>query len=83
MIAMYMNLYSVYTSPRREPAMSTARHKHIVLDQGKLDRARKELKTRTDRETVERALDIVLDDAELDRLLRRAGGKSTIRKVFR
>jgi len=63
--------------------MSTARHKHLVLDQGKLDRARKELKTRTDRETVERALDIVLDDAELDRLLRRAGGKATIRKVFR
>ena len=63
--------------------MSATRHKHMVLDQSKLDRARKELKTRTDRETVERALDIVLDDAQLDRLLRRAGGKFTIRKFFR
>ena len=63
--------------------MSTVRHKHVVLDQKKLDRARKALKTRTDRETLEKALDVVLDDAGLDSLLRRAGGKATLRKVFR
>ena len=63
--------------------MSTVRHKHVVLDQKKLDRARKALKTRTDRETLEKALDVVLDDAEIGSLLRRAGGKAALRRVFR
>jgi hypothetical protein len=63
--------------------MSALRHKHVVLDQNKLDRARRALKTRTDRETIERALDVVLTDQQLDALLRKAGGKATIRRVFR
>jgi hypothetical protein len=63
--------------------MSAVRHKHVVLDQSKLDRARKALKTRTDRETIEGALDIVLADQQLDNLLRKVGGKMTLRKVFR
>lgn len=63
--------------------MSTVKHKHVVLDQRKLDRARKALNTRTDRETLERALDVVLSDAQLGALLRRFGGKTTLRKVFR
>jgi hypothetical protein len=63
--------------------MSIVKHKHVVLDQGKLDRARKALNTRTDRETLERALDVVLSDSELGTVLRRLGGKTTLRKVFR
>ncbi|HYV40879.1 MAG TPA: hypothetical protein VEO02_03715 [Thermoanaerobaculia bacterium] len=59
------------------------KHKHVVLDQRKLDRARKALKTRTDRETLERALDFVSNDAQLDSVLRRLGGKTSLRKVFR
>ncbi len=63
--------------------MSSARHKHVVLDQKKLDKARRVLQARTERETLERALDLVLTDAELDAVLRRAGGKASLRKVFR
>ncbi len=63
--------------------MSSVKHKHVVLDQRKLDRARKALKTRTDRETLERALDFVSNDAQLDSVLRRLGGKTSLRKVFR
>jgi hypothetical protein len=63
--------------------MSSVKHKHVVLDQRKLDRARKALKTRTDRETLERALDFVSNDAQLDSVLRRFGGKTSLRKVFR
>jgi hypothetical protein len=63
--------------------MSAVRHKHVVLDQRKLDRARIALKTRTDRETIEKALDAVLIDEKLDALLRGLGGKLTLDKVFR
>lgn len=63
--------------------MATLRHKHVVLDQSKLDRARRALNTRTDRETLERALDVVLSDEELNTLLRKMRGKAGLRKVFR
>jgi hypothetical protein len=43
------------------------RHKHLKLDQAKLDRARKILRLSTEQETVERALDAVLAE---DLLLR-------------
>ena len=36
------------------------RHKHLKIDQTKLDRAKKRLRVATDRETIDRALDSVL-----------------------
>ena len=81
---MYTKIRLMYNA-RRRLSLSTVRHKHkhVVLDQSKLDRARRALNTRTDRETIERALDVVLTDKQLDALLRRVGGKTTLRKVFR
>ncbi|MBI2897820.1 MAG: hypothetical protein HYY06_29950 [Deltaproteobacteria bacterium] len=38
------------------------RHKHLKLDQAKLDRARRLLQLATEQETVERALDLVLSE---------------------
>ena len=63
--------------------MSSVRHKHVVLDQKKLDRARRALRARTEKETLERALDLVLTDADLDGALRRAGGRTSLLKVSR
>lgn len=63
--------------------MSSVRHKHVVIDQKKLDRARRALRARTERETLERALDLVLTDAQLDAVVRRAGGKGSLQKIFR
>ncbi len=63
--------------------MSSARHKHFVLDQKKLDRARRALQARTEKETLERALDLVLTDADLDGALRWAGGRTSLLKVSR
>ena len=63
--------------------MATFRHKHVILDEAKLNRARRALKTRTDRETIERALEIVSADERLNTHLRRLGGKLSLRKVFR
>ncbi len=65
--------------------MGTAslRHKHLQLDQEKLNRARRILGAKTETETLERALDLVVSEAEIDTALRKARGKGRIRKVFR
>lgn len=47
-------------------------HKHYQLDGAKIRRAQKVLRARTETETIERALDKVLDDAERDRLAHEA-----------
>lgn len=58
------------------------RHKHVQLDQGKLDRARRVLGARTETETLDRALDLVVTEADIDRALRGARGKAHLRRVF-
>jgi hypothetical protein len=63
--------------------MSSVRHKHVLLDRAKLNEAKRVLRAKTDTETIDRALDVVLIEAGLDAALRRAGGKARIRKVFR
>jgi len=60
---------------------SALRHKHVQLDQAKLDRARNILGAKTETEALDRALDIVVTSA--DAALRKARGKGRIRKVFR
>ncbi len=43
-------------------------HKHYRLDRAKIKRAQKVLKARTETETIERALDVVISEDEKDRL---------------
>lgn len=56
--------------------MSTARnrivHKHFRLDVAKIKRAQRLLKTGTETETVDRALDVVIAEHERNRLTREA-----------
>ena len=59
------------------------RHKHLKLDQRKIDQARRMLGTRTEQETVERALDMVLAEARIVRVLRRGGAIGGFEDVFR
>jgi len=40
------------------------RHKHLVLDQAKLERAQKVLWAKSETETIERALDLVIGEDE-------------------
>jgi hypothetical protein len=58
------------------------RDKHLKLDQEKLDRARKILGARTEREAIEQALGLIISEEEIDRLLKELKGKGTIKKVF-
>jgi hypothetical protein len=59
------------------------RHKHLQLDQGKLDRAKRILGAKTETEALDRALNLVVSEASVDTTLRRIRGKGRIRKVFR
>jgi hypothetical protein len=57
------------------------RHKHLKLDQTKIDRARRLLGTKTEQETVERALDLALAEAPIlraHRKIRAVGGLSDV-----
>jgi len=64
----------------RAPAL---RHKHVRIDQAKLEKAKKVLDARTDTEAIDRALSVIVDEAEIDAMLRRIGGKGKLKKVFR
>ena len=62
---------------------SPLRHKHVQLDQRKLDRARRILGAKTETEALDRALTVVVSEDEIDKTLRKGRGKGRIRKVFR
>ena len=59
------------------------RHKHVRIDQTKLDKAKKFLDARTDTEALDRALTLVVSEAEIDAALQRIRGRGKLKKVFR
>lgn len=63
-------------------ATPVLRHKHVRLDQAKLDRVRRILGAETDTEALDRALDIVVAENEIDSVLRRVRGKGHLTRVF-
>ena len=62
---------------------SSLRHKHVQLDQHKLNRALRVLGVKTETEALDRALSVVVSEDKIDTALRKARGKGRIRKVFR
>ena len=64
-------------------AGSVLRHKHVRIDQGKLEKAKKVLDARTETEALDRALSLVVSEGEIDATLRSARGKSRLKKAFR
>ena len=60
----------------------TVRHKHLKLDQKKLDRAKKLIHAKTERETVERALDVLLGEEPILRAHRKVKGVGGLLDVF-
>jgi hypothetical protein len=59
------------------------RHKHVQLDQRKLNKVRRILGVRTETEALDRALNIVVSEADIDTVLKKVRGRGRIRKVFR
>jgi hypothetical protein len=64
-------------------ASSGLRHKHVRIDQAKLDKAKKVLDARTDTEALDRALSLVVTEGEIDAALRGIRWKGKLKKVFR
>jgi hypothetical protein len=54
----------------------------VCIDQRKLDRARRILEAETETETLDRALGVVVAEAEVDAALRRVRAKARLEKVF-
>jgi hypothetical protein len=63
-------------------ASALLRHKHVRIDQVKLTKAKKILAVDTDTQALDRALSLVVTEADIDRVLRRNRGKGTLKKIF-
>jgi hypothetical protein len=59
------------------------RHKHVRIDQAKLKKARKVLEAKTDTETLDRALSLVVAEDAINATLRRVKGRTKLAKIFR
>jgi hypothetical protein len=67
---------------RNMATMSSIRHKHLRIDQAKLDKAKKVLFAATETEALDRALALVVSEAAVDTALRQVGSKGKLKKVF-
>ena len=63
-------------------ASTSIRHKHFRIDQAKLDRARKVLAAATETDALDRALTLVVSEADIDAALRHMAGKGKFKKLF-
>jgi hypothetical protein len=63
-------------------ATSSIRHKHLRIDQGKLEKAKRLLDAKTDTEALDRALTLVVTEGEVNQALRAVKGRATLKKVF-
>ena len=61
---------------------SAVRHKHLRLNQDKLDRLKTLLGTRSETETLETAMDLLLAEEDIKDTLRKVKGKGRIERVF-
>lgn len=62
--------------------IASVRHKHIRIDQAKLDKAKQVLAAATETEALDRALTLVVSEAAVDRTLRRIAAKGKLKKIF-
>jgi hypothetical protein len=58
------------------------RHKHLKLDQTKIDKARRLFGVKTEQETLDRALDLALAEEPLLRVHRKIRGVGGLKDVF-
>ena len=61
---------------------SSVRHKHIRIDQAKLDKAKKVLAAETETQALDRALTLVVSEATIDTALRQVARKGRLKKMF-
>jgi hypothetical protein len=64
------------------PVNMAIRHKHLKIDQSKIDKARRLFGVKTEQETVERALDLVIAEAPILRAHKKIKGSGGVSDVF-
>jgi hypothetical protein len=80
---MYMNSDIMNTTFGGDSVATTAlRHKHVRLDQAKLDKAKEVLEAATETEALDRALTLVVSEADIDAALRQVARKGRMKKIF-
>ncbi len=61
---------------------NTVRDKHLWVNQAKLTRLKKILGAATETEAIDKAMDYLLAEDEILKVLRRAKGKGRIKRIF-
>lgn len=56
--------------------------KQFILDPDKISTVRKITKAKTDTEAIDKAMDIVIADSDIRRILKSIGGKGKIRDIY-
>lgn len=64
-------------------ASTNLKYKHIKMDQGKINKAKKLFHANTDTEAVDRALEFVIGEGKINTALRAAGGQGRIEKILK
>ena len=77
----YINSDMMYI-PEGEMPGASIRHKHVRIDQTKLDKAKRALQAATETEALDRALSLVVSEADIDAALRQVAAKGKLKKVF-
>ncbi|OGL39808.1 MAG: hypothetical protein A3C43_12275 [Candidatus Schekmanbacteria bacterium RIFCSPHIGHO2_02_FULL_38_11] len=58
------------------------KHKHIILEQGLIEEAKKYVGKNTDTEVIIYALKYLAEEAKINKLLKKSKGKTKIEKVY-
>lgn len=58
------------------------RHKHLKLDQKKIDQAKTYLGVKTESEAIDQALEFLIAEKTINSTLRKIRGKGQIKKIF-
>lgn len=66
----------------QEMRSNTVRDKHLRVNQAKLTRLKKILGAATETEAIDKAMDYLLAEDEILKVLRRAKGKGRIKRIF-
>jgi len=61
----------------------SVKDKHLKLDQVKIDRAKEIFQAVTEREAIERALDLIIAEDDINAVLKAMRRKGTIKKIFK
>ena len=70
----YLHVHAMYTHAKKRKAPVRLRHKHLKLDQTKIDFAKKYFAVDSEQEAIDRALSLLLEEEQFTAKLKPLGG---------